>query len=112
MERSESLVERLSNIRAARMPGYEPSDQYRYQPAIIVFSVRDMEDELKPIAMYVITHYIWNACGANLKSVSWSLMRVVDDEERRHASFLYSVAKRGRNTTLGSQRLRKMLKTS
>jgi len=78
----------------------------------IVFSVRDMEDELKPIAMYVITHYIWNAVRRELKSVSWSLMSVVDDEERRHRLvFVFSRETRPKYY-LGSQRLRKMLKTS
>ncbi len=68
----------------------------------IVFSVRDMEDELKPIAMYIITHFIWNAVRHELKKrlliidEAWWMMKSEDT-----ASFLYSVAKRGRKYYLG-----------
>ena len=68
----------------------------------IVFSVRDMEDELKPVAMYIIMHYIWNAIRRNLKKrllvidEAWWMMKSEDT-----ASFLYSMAKRGRKYYLG-----------
>jgi conjugal transfer ATP-binding protein TraC len=56
-----------------------------------------MEDELKPVAMYIITHYIWNAVRHELKKrllvidEAWWMMKSEDT-----ASFLYSLAKRGR----------------
>jgi type IV secretory pathway VirB4 component len=68
----------------------------------VVFSVRDMEDELKPVAMYIIMHYIWNAIRKNLKKrllvvdEAWWMMKSEDT-----ASFLYSIAKRGRKYYLG-----------
>jgi type IV secretory pathway VirB4 component len=68
----------------------------------VVFSVRDMEDELKPIAMYIVTHYIWNTIRKNLKKrllvvdEAWWMMKSEDT-----ASFLYSLAKRGRKYYLG-----------
>ncbi len=68
----------------------------------IVFSVRDMEDDLKPVAMYIITHFIWNAVRKNLKKrllivdEAWWMMKSEDT-----ASFLYSIAKRGRKYYLG-----------
>ena len=68
----------------------------------VVFSVRDMEDELKPVAMYIITHYIWNAIRHELKKrlmvidEAWWMMKSEDT-----ASFLYSLAKRGRKYYLG-----------
>jgi conjugal transfer ATP-binding protein TraC len=68
----------------------------------VVFSVRDMEDELKPVAMYIITHYIWNAMRHELKKrllvidEAWWMMKSEDT-----ASFLYSLAKRGRKYYLG-----------
>jgi type IV secretory pathway VirB4 component len=61
-----------------------------------------MEDELKPIAMYIVTHYIWNAVRKNLKKrllvvdEAWWMMKSEDT-----ASFLYSIAKRGRKYYLG-----------
>ena len=54
-----------------------------------------MEDELKPIAMYIITHYIWNAVRKNIKKrllvvdEAWWMMKSEDT-----ASFLFSMAKR------------------
>jgi hypothetical protein len=68
----------------------------------VVFSVRDMEDDLKPVAMYLITHYIWNAVRKNLKKrllvidEAWWMMKTEDT-----ASFLYGMAKRGRKYYLG-----------
>src|SRR3989338_5912566 len=68
----------------------------------VVFSVRDMEDELKPVAMYIIMHYIWNTIRKNLKKrllvvdEAWWMMKSEDT-----ASFLYSIAKRGRKYYLG-----------
>ncbi|MDP3725711.1 MAG: DUF87 domain-containing protein, partial [bacterium] len=68
----------------------------------VVFSVRDMEDELKPVAMYIITHFIWNAVRKNLKKrllvidEAWWMMKSDDT-----ASFLFSMAKRGRKYYLG-----------
>ena len=68
----------------------------------VVFSVRDMEDDLKPVAMYLITHFIWNAVRKNLKKrllvidEAWWMMKTEDT-----ASFLYGMAKRGRKYYLG-----------
>ncbi|MBI3627408.1 MAG: DUF87 domain-containing protein [Candidatus Sungbacteria bacterium] len=69
---------------------------------MVVFSVRDMEEELRPVAMYIVLHYIWNLVRAELKKrllvvdEAWVLMRHEDG-----ASFLYGIAKRGRKYYLG-----------
>jgi len=61
-----------------------------------------MEDELKPVAMYIVTHYIWNAIRKNLKKrllvidEAWWMMKSEDT-----ASFLFGLAKRGRKYFLG-----------
>jgi type IV secretory pathway VirB4 component len=61
-----------------------------------------MEDELKPVAMYIVTHYIWNAIRRELKKrllvidEAWWMMKSEDT-----ASFLLSLAKRGRKYYLG-----------
>ncbi len=68
----------------------------------IVFSVRDMEDELKPVAMHIIMNYIWNAIRRNLKKrllvvdEAWWMMKSEDT-----ASFLFGLAKRCRKYYLG-----------
>ena len=61
-----------------------------------------MEDELKPVAMYIVMHHIWNAIRRNLKrrllvvDEAWVMMK--DDDT---ASFLFSLVKRGRKYYLG-----------
>src|SRR3989344_123028 len=103
MEGSESLVERLSKYTHGTWSGFmnQPTN-IDINQQFVVFSVRDMEDELKPVAMYIITHYIWNAVRHELKKrlliidEAWWMMRSEDT-----SSFLYSVAKRGRKYYLG-----------
>jgi type IV secretory pathway VirB4 component len=103
MEGSESLVIRLSKYTHGTWAGFinQPTN-IDINKQFIVFSVRDMEDELKPIAMYIITHYIWNAVRHELKKrllvidEAWWMMKSEDT-----ASFLYSLAKRGRKYYLG-----------
>lgn len=103
MEGSESLVERLSKYTRGTWAGFlNQSTNIDIKQQFVVFSVRDMEDDLKPVAMYIITHYIWNAVRRELKKrllvidEAWWMMKSEDT-----ASFLYSVAKRGRKYYLG-----------
>ncbi|MDB5244994.1 MAG: type secretory pathway VirB4 component-like protein [Parcubacteria group bacterium] len=103
MEGSESLVIRLTKYTKGTWSGFlnRPTN-VDIKKQFIVFSVRDMEDELKPVAMYIVTHFIWNAVRAELKKrlliidEAWWMMKSDDT-----ASFLYSLAKRGRKYFLG-----------
>ena len=103
MEGSDSLVQRLVKYTKGSWATFlnRPSN-VDINKKFVVFSVRDMEDELKPVAMYIIMHYIWNAVRKNLKKrllvvdEAWWMMKSEDT-----ASFLYSIAKRGRKYYLG-----------
>jgi len=103
MEGGESLAQRLSKYTKGTWSGFinQPTN-IDINKKFIVFSLRDMEDELKPIAMYIVTHYIWNAIRRNLKKrilvidEAWWMMRSEDT-----ASFLLGLAKRGRKYYLG-----------
>ena len=103
MEGAESLVERLSKYTKGTWSGFinRPSN-VDINKKFVVFSLRDMEDELKPVAMYIVTHYIWNAIRKQLKKrllvidEAWWMMKSEDT-----ASFLLSLAKRGRKYYLG-----------
>lgn len=103
MKGAESIVQRLSKYTRGTWAGFlnKPTNiniNYKF----IVFSIRDMEDELKTVAMYIITHYIWNAVKRNRKKrllvvdEAWIMMKSEDA-----ASFLFSMAKRGRKYFLG-----------
>ncbi len=62
MEGGEQLVDRLSKYTKGTWAGFinRPTN-VDINKKFIVFSLRDMEDELKPVAMYIVMHYIWNA---------------------------------------------------
>ncbi|OGI59966.1 conjugal transfer protein TraC [Candidatus Nomurabacteria bacterium RIFCSPHIGHO2_01_FULL_38_19] len=100
---SDSVVQRLAKYTRGSWSTFlnRPSN-VDINKKFVVFSIRDMEDELKPVAMYIIMHYIWNAIRKNLKKrlmvvdEAWWMMKSEDT-----ASFLYSIAKRGRKYYLG-----------
>ena len=103
MEGGESLVQRLSKYTKGTWSGFinRPTN-VDINKKFVVFSVRDMEDELKPVAMYIIMHFIWSAIRKNLRKrllvidEAWWMMKSEDT-----ASFLFSLAKRGRKYYLG-----------
>lgn len=100
---SESLQQRISKYTTGTWSGFinQPSN-VDINKKLVCFSIRDMEDELKPVAMYIITHFIWNAVRKNLKKrllvvdEAWIMMKNDDT-----ASFLFGLAKRGRKYYLG-----------
>jgi type IV secretory pathway VirB4 component len=69
---------------------------------MVVFNIRDLEDELRPVAMYIVLNYIWNKTKSDQKKrilvidEAWQLMKYEDS-----ASFLFSLAKRARKYNLG-----------
>lgn len=68
----------------------------------VVFNIRDLEDELRPIGMYIVLNYIWNRVKSEKKKrmlvvdEAWQLMQYQDS-----AMFLFSIAKRCRKYYLG-----------
>jgi type IV secretory pathway VirB4 component len=103
MEGAESLVERLSKYTKGTWAGFinKPSN-VDINKKFAVFSLRDMEDELKPVAMYIVTHYIWNT----IRKVKKKRLLVVDEawwmmKSEDTASFLFGIAKRCRKYWLG-----------
>ncbi len=103
MEGAESLVQKLSKYTEGTWAGFlnKPTN-VNLDKKFVVFSLRDMEDELKPVAMYIITHFIWTEIRKELKKrlliidEAWWMMKSEDT-----ASFLFGLAKRGRKYYLG-----------
>lgn len=68
----------------------------------VVFNIRDLEDELRPIGMYIVLNYIWNRVKSEQKKrilivdEAWQMMQYQDS-----AMFLFSIAKRARKYYLG-----------
>jgi len=69
---------------------------------MVVFNIRDLEDELRPVAMYIVLSHIWNIVRTDRKKrmlivdEAWQLMKYDDS-----ANFLFSLAKRARKYFLG-----------
>lgn len=69
---------------------------------LIVFSIRDLEEELRPIAMYIILNFVWNLIRSELRQrlliidEAWIMMKNKDS-----ASFLFGLVKRARKYYLG-----------
>lgn len=103
MEGGEVLAQKLRKYTQGTWAGFlnQPTN-VEIDNKLVVFSVRDMEDELRPVAVYLIMQYIWNAIRRQLKKrllvidEAWWMMKSPDS-----ASFLFSVAKRCRKYYLG-----------
>lgn len=103
MEGAESLVKRLKKHTTGTFSNFFNNyTNIKTDNNLVVFAIRDMEEELRPAAMYVVLRYVWNAVRSVLKKrilvvdEAWSLMRNEDG-----ASFLFGIAKRARKYWLG-----------
>jgi len=103
MEGAESLVRRVRKFTKGTFAKFfnQPTNISMDAP-FIVFGIRDMEDELRPMAMFMIMRYIWNKVRSELKKrilvvdEAWWIMQSEDG-----ASFLYGICKRARKYWLG-----------
>ena len=103
MTGAESLSRRLEKYVSGSYAGFlnNPTN-LEIKNQLVVFSIRDMEEELRPIAMYIILHFIWNLVRSELKKrilmvdEAWWLMKYEDG-----ASFMFGIAKRARKYFLG-----------
>ena len=69
---------------------------------MVVFQIRDLEESLRPIAMYIALNFLWNRIRSDMKKrllvidEAWNLMQHEDS-----AKFLYGLVKRARKYYLG-----------
>ncbi|MBI2551970.1 ATP-binding protein [Candidatus Uhrbacteria bacterium] len=103
MEGGASLAERLKKYTSGTFSGLinNPTNvDMRNQ--LVVFSVRDLEDELRPIAIYTLVNYLWNIVRSERKKrilvidEAWWLMQHEDS-----AKFIFALVKRARKYYLG-----------
>ncbi|MEK7521735.1 MAG: DUF87 domain-containing protein [Patescibacteria group bacterium] len=100
---SKSLADRLEKFVRGSFTGiFDQHTNINLNNPFTVFSVRDLEEVLRPIAMFIILDFIWTRVKENLKKrilivdEAWHMMKYPDT-----AQFLYSVAKRSRKYFLG-----------
>jgi len=103
MSGAESLSIRLKKFTEGTFGGFvNQQTNIKINKSFVVFNIRDMEEQLRPVAMYVILHYIWTLIRTQLKKrilvvdEAWVMMQ---NEEA--ASFMYAIAKRCRKYYLG-----------
>ncbi|OGE83461.1 MAG: conjugal transfer protein TraC [Candidatus Doudnabacteria bacterium RIFCSPHIGHO2_01_FULL_49_9] len=103
MEGGKDMASRLYRFTEGSYSGFvnQPTN-INVKNRLIVFSIRDLEDELRPIAMFIILNFIWNLIRSELKKrimiidEAWWMMKYPDS-----AIFLYGLVKRSRKYYLG-----------
>jgi conjugal transfer ATP-binding protein TraC len=100
---AESLAQRLTKFTEGTFAGlFNQPTNVILNNQLVVFSIRDLEEELRPIAMYIILNHIWNIVRSELKKrilvvdEAWIMMQHEDS-----ARFLFGIAKRGRKYYMG-----------
>jgi type IV secretory pathway VirB4 component len=103
MEGGRNLALRLERFVEGTLAGlFNKPTNIELNTQLVVFNVRDMEEEIRPIAMYVVLSYIWNRVRSSLKrrmlaiDEAWVMM-----QHEESAQFLFSMAKRARKYYLG-----------
>ncbi|MBR6134241.1 DUF87 domain-containing protein [Candidatus Saccharibacteria bacterium] len=98
-----SLAQRLRKYTTGTFAGiFSQQSNIDINNQMVVFNIRDLEDELRPVAMYIVLSHIWNITRADQKKrlllvdEAWQLMKYEDS-----ANFLFSLAKRARKYYLG-----------
>lgn len=97
------LAQRLRKYTSGTFAGiFSQQSNIDINNPMVVFNIRDLEDELRPVAMYIVLNYIWNKTKSDQKrrilivDEAWQLMKYEDS-----ANFLFSLAKRARKYNLG-----------
>lgn len=103
MDGAGDMSQRLAKYVTGTYAGvFNQETNVQLDTGLMVFSVRDLEDELRPIAMYIILNYIWSRVRSQLRKrilvidEAWSLMQHDDS-----AKFLFGLVKRARKYYLG-----------
>ena len=103
MEGGTSLSLRLKKFTEGTFSGLLNSPtNVKMDNQLVCFSVRDLEDELRPMAIYTIVSYIWNVVRSEVKrrilviDEAWWMMQHEDS-----AKFIYALVKRCRKYYLG-----------
>jgi len=100
---SQGLADRIEKFVKGSLVGiFDRQTNFQIKNQLTVFSIQDLEDELRPIAMYLILDYIWTKIRKDIRrrllivDEAWYMMKHPDS-----AQFLNSIAKRARKYYLG-----------
>lgn len=100
---AESLSTRLEKYTEGVFSGFvNHRTNVNVHDQMVVFNIRDLEEALRPVAMYIVMQFIWNEMRSELKrrlmvvDEAWVMMQNEDA-----ASFMYGIAKRCRKYYTG-----------
>ena len=103
MTGAESMVQKLSKYTQGSAKGlFDQPTNFELDKGFIVFSVRDLEEAMRPIGMYLILNYVWQKVRFDIRKrimiidEAWWMMQYEDS-----AKFLFALAKRARKYYLG-----------
>jgi type IV secretory pathway VirB4 component len=103
MRGAEQLAQRIQKFTTGTFGGlFNHETNVDLGTGLIVFCIRDLEDELRPIAMFILLNFIWNRVRSELKKrllvvdEAWTMMQHEDA-----AKFLFGLVKRARKYYLG-----------
>lgn len=105
MENAEAreMADRLEKyVKGSAANIFNAQTNISFNTPFTVFGIRDLEENLRPVAMYMILEYIWNLIRTNKKKrilvvdEAWYLIRQKDS-----ANYLFGFAKRARKYGLG-----------
>ncbi|MCL5113934.1 MAG: ATP-binding protein [Patescibacteria group bacterium] len=95
---SKNLALRLEKFIKGSLSGiFNQQSNFDIKNPFTVFSIKALEEELRPIAMHIILDFVWTRIRKNLKKrllildEAWYIMKYEDS-----ASFVYGIAKRAR----------------
>lgn len=98
-----ALAQRLRKYTTGTFSGiFSEQSNVQLDNPFLVFNIRDLEDELRPVGMYIVLNYIWNKVKSDKRKriliidEAWQLMKYDDS-----AAFMFSLAKRARKYYLG-----------
>lgn len=103
MEGGKSLATRLEKYTEGTFSGiFSNQTNVDLSSGLICFCIRDLEDQLRPIAMYILLNFIWSRIRSSMKKrllmidEAWHLVQHEDS-----GRFLHNLAKRARKYYLG-----------
>lgn len=98
-----SMAQRLRKYTTGTFAGiFSQQSNVDINNPMVVFNIRDLEDELRPVAMYIVLNHIWNKTKSDKRrrnliiDEAWQLLKYQDS-----ANFMFSLAKRARKYYLG-----------
>jgi conjugal transfer ATP-binding protein TraC len=100
---AKGLADRIEKFVKGSLVGvFDEQTNVQIRNPLTVFSIRDLEEALRPIAMYLILDFIWTKVRRDIRKrllivdEAWYMMKYPDS-----AQFMYSIAKRARKFYLG-----------